>query len=167
MKCPYCGHAEDRVVDSRTAKEGEAIRRRRQCLKCQKRYTTYEQIEESTPFIVKRDGRREQFDRRKIQLGVQKACEKRPVSVEDIERMVNAVERYVSECGKPEIRSSELGEQVMANLHELDQVAYVRFASVYRQFKDVNEFTQEIQRLAKNGKKKLTVNGARAGSRAR
>lgn len=154
MKCPYCEHQEDRVVDSRMAQEGRAIRRRRECLKCHKRYTTYEHIEDSTPFVMKRDGRREPFDRRKILGGVQRACEKRPVSVQQMEEVVDAIEKFASESGRQEMQSVELGERVMTALHELDDVAYVRFASVYRQFKDVNEFTLEVQRLLKNGKKK-------------
>ncbi len=159
MKCPFCEHQEDRVVDSRMAQEGQAIRRRRQCLKCQKRYTTYEHIEESTPFVVKRDGRREPFDRRKILSGVQKACEKRPVSVEQMERVVDEIEKAASELGRQEIQSADLGELVVTRLHDLDEIAYVRFASVYRQFKDVNEFTREIQRMTKNGKKKTVKVG--------
>lgn len=161
MKCPFCSHQEDRVVDSRMAQEGQAIRRRRQCLKCQKRYTTYEHIEESTPFVVKRDGRREPFDRRKILSGVQKACEKRPVSVDQMERVVDEIEKSVSELGQQEIQSADLGELVVSRLHGLDEIAYVRFASVYRQFKDVNEFTREIQRMTKNGKKKVGAGGSR------
>ena len=159
MKCPFCEHQEDRVVDSRMAQEGQAIRRRRQCLKCQKRYTTYEHIEESTPFVVKRDGRREPFDRRKILSGVQKACEKRPVSVEQMERVVDEIEKAASELGRQEIQSADLSELVVTRLHDLDEIAYVRFASVYRQFKDVNEFTREIQRMTKNGKKKTVKVG--------
>lgn len=147
MKCPFCGHQEDKVMDSRPSKGGSAIRRRRECLKCQKRFTTYEQIEEILPMVVKRDGRREPFDRLKIVAGVRKAVEKRPVSSEKIEALVDDIENALMERAAKEINSTEVGEMVMNRLKELDDVAYVRFASVYRQFKDINAFMDEVKRL--------------------
>ncbi|MBI2066519.1 MAG: transcriptional repressor NrdR [Deltaproteobacteria bacterium] len=153
MKCPFCSHSETRVVDSRLAKEGEAIRRRRECEKCHKRFTTYEHVEETFPAIIKKDGRREPYDRHKILAGLQKACEKRPVSTERIEEAADQIEREIQELGKKEIPSSEIGERVMRELHRMDQVAYVRFASVYREFKDLNEFMNELSGLLKKGKR--------------
>jgi transcriptional repressor NrdR len=147
MKCPFCGHQEDKVMDSRPSKGGSAIRRRRECLKCEKRFTTYEQIEEILPMVVKRDGRREPFDRLKIVAGVRKAVEKRPVSSEKIESLVDDIETSLMERAAKEINSTEVGEMVMNRLKELDDVAYVRFASVYRQFKDINAFMDEVKRL--------------------
>ncbi len=147
MKCPFCGHQEDKVMDSRPSKGGAAIRRRRECLKCEKRFTTYEQIEEILPMVVKRDGRREPFDRLKIVAGVRKAVEKRPVSSEKIEALVDDIENVLMERAAKEINSTEIGEMVMNRLKELDDVAYVRFASVYRQFKDINAFMDEVKKL--------------------
>ncbi len=147
MKCPFCGHQEDKVMDSRPSKGGAAIRRRRECLKCEKRFTTYEQIEEILPMVVKRDGRREPFDRLKIVAGVRKAVEKRPVSSEKIEALVDDIENALMERAAKEINSTEVGEMVMNRLKELDDVAYVRFASVYRQFKDINAFMDEVKKL--------------------
>ncbi|HJT24287.1 MAG TPA: transcriptional regulator NrdR [bacterium] len=147
MKCPFCGHQEDKVMDSRPSKGGAAIRRRRECLKCEKRFTTYEQIEEILPMVVKRDGRREPFDRLKIVAGVRKAVEKRPVSSEKIEALVDDIENALMERAAKEINSTEIGEMVMNRLKELDDVAYVRFASVYRQFKDINAFMDEVKKL--------------------
>jgi transcriptional repressor NrdR len=147
MKCPYCGHPEDRVMDSRPSKGGSAIRRRRECMKCQKRFTTYEQIEEIMPMVVKRDGRREPFDRLKIIAGVRKALEKRAVSAEKIEGMVDDIEMILQERAAKEINSTEIGEMVIRRLQDVDDVAYVRFASVYRQFKDINAFMDEVKRL--------------------
>jgi transcriptional repressor NrdR len=147
MKCPFCGHQEDKVMDSRPSKGGSAIRRRRECLKCEKRFTTYEQIEEILPMVVKRDGRREPFDRLKIVAGVRKAVEKRPVSSEKIEALVDDIENALMERAAKEINSTEIGEMVMNRLKELDDVAYVRFASVYRQFKDINAFMDEVKKL--------------------
>lgn len=147
MKCPFCGHQEDKVMDSRPSKGGSAIRRRRECLKCQKRFTTYEQIEEILPMVVKRDGRREPFDRLKIVAGIRKAVEKRPVSSEKIEALVDDIENTLMERAAKEINSTEIGEMVMNRLKELDDVAYVRFASVYRQFKDINAFMDEVKKL--------------------
>jgi transcriptional repressor NrdR len=151
MRCPYCGHLEDRVVDSREAQDGQATRRRRECLGCNRRFTTYERIEEVLPQVVKKDGRREPFDRAKIVEGVAIACQKRPVSAEQIQALVTSVERSLQELGEKEIRTSAIGEAVMARLRELDEVAYVRFASVYRAFRDVGEFMTELAGLAKKG----------------
>ena len=149
MRCPYCGHLEDRVVDSREAQEGQATRRRRECLGCSRRFTTYERIEDVLPQVVKKDGRREAFSREKIVEGIATACQKRPVSAEQIEALVSGVERQVQELGEREIRSTVIGEAVMRRLRELDEVAYVRFASVYRAFRDVGEFMTELAGLAK------------------
>ena len=149
MRCPYCGHLEDKVVDSREAQEGLQTRRRRECLGCGRRFTTYERIEEILPSVVKKDGRREAFDRRKIAEGVRIACQKRPVSSEQIEALVAAVERRIAEAGEREVRSTAIGEAVMERLRALDEVAYVRFASVYRAFRDVGEFMTELAGLAK------------------
>ena len=147
MKCPFCGHQEDKVMDSRPSKGGSAIRRRRESHKCEKRFTTYEQIEEILPMVVKRDGRREPFDRLKIVSGVRKAVEKRPVSSEKIEALVDDIENALMERAAKEINSTEIGEMVMNRLKDLDDVAYVRFASVYRQFKDINAFMDEVKKL--------------------
>ncbi|MFQ5588049.1 MAG: transcriptional regulator NrdR [Nitrospiria bacterium] len=147
MQCPYCSSLEDKVVDSRLSKEGEVIRRRRECLQCRRRYTTYERIEDNLPMLVKKDGRREPFDRHKILSGLKKACEKRPVSVDQLESVVNRIEKAIQERGVNEIESHIVGEEVMRQLHALDQVAYVRFASVYREFKDVNQFMSELKSL--------------------
>ena len=147
MNCPFCGHSEDKVIDSREAAEGASIRRRRECLKCKRRYTTYERLEESPLLVVKRDGRRESFDRKKILSGVLKACEKRPVSLEKLEELVNELEREITREFDREVPAVEIGERVMRRLHELDEVAYVRFASVYRSFKDINEFLKELREL--------------------
>ncbi|HFB83914.1 transcriptional repressor NrdR [Thermosulfuriphilus ammonigenes] len=149
MKCPRCAHPETKVVDSRTTKDGVAIRRRRECLSCSHRFTTYERIEESLPMVVKKDGRREAFSRQKIIEGIKKACEKRPISMDEIEAFVNSLERELLERGEKEIPSAYIGERVMERLHEWDEVAYVRFASVYRQFKDVSEFIEQVQQLIK------------------
>ena len=149
MRCPYCGNLEDRVVDSREAQDGQATRRRRECAGCQRRYTTYERIEEVLPQVVKKDGRRETFDRAKIVEGVAIACQKRPVSAEQVQALVSAVERELQELGEKEIPTAVIGEAVMRRLRELDEVAYVRFASVYRAFRDVGEFMTELAELAK------------------
>ncbi len=148
MKCPFCGHSEDKVIDSREGKEGAVIRRRRECLKCLKRFTSYERIEEAMPVVIKKDGRREEFDRRKILHGLEKACEKRPISVESREAAVDSIEKKLLSSGAREVPSSQIGEELMAALKELDKVAYVRFASVYREFQDVNEFMQEVKALS-------------------
>ncbi|HEX5545396.1 MAG TPA: transcriptional regulator NrdR [Nitrospira sp.] len=148
MKCPFCDELEDKVVDSRMAKEGEVIRRRRECLGCKRRYTTYERVEEILPVVVKKDGRRESFDRNKILVGLKKACEKRPISIGTIEAVTDRIEKRVQEMGETELESRVVGEEVMKELHQLDQVAYVRFASVYREFKDIDQFMEELKTLA-------------------
>jgi transcriptional repressor NrdR len=148
VKCPFCDELEDKVVDSRMAKEGEVIRRRRECLGCKRRYTTYERVEEILPVVVKKDGRRESFDRNKILVGLKKACEKRPISIGTIEAVTDRIEKRIQEMGETEIESRIVGEEVMKELHQLDQVAYVRFASVYREFKDIDQFMDELKTLA-------------------
>jgi transcriptional repressor NrdR len=150
MKCPFCGNLEDKVIDSRTSKEGDAIRRRRECLKCGKRFTSYERVEDVVPMVVKKDGRREPFDRQKILRGLGKACEKRPVSVEFLEGIVDSIEKKLITLGVKEVQSTWVGEEVMSSLRELDKVAYVRFASVYRQFKDISELMNEVKTLFEN-----------------
>ena len=147
MKCPFCPRTDSKVIDSRTSKDGHIIRRRRECEGCAKRFTTYERVEEPLPVVVKKDGRREVFDRLKIANGVKKACEKRPVPMETVEAMVDNIERWAQEQGLSEISSADIGGRVMEALHPLDQVAYVRFASVYRSFKDINEFMTELSQL--------------------
>lgn len=154
MKCPFCDEIEDKVVDSRMAKEGEVIRRRRECLACKRRYTTYERVEESLPVVVKKDGRRESFDRAKILAGLKKACEKRPISIATIEAVADRIEKRVQEMGETEIQSRTVGEEVMRELHQLDQIAYVRFASVYREFKDIDQFMDELKTLARERQEK-------------
>lgn len=149
MKCPSCGHLEDKVIDSRSSKEGQAIRRRRECLKCQRRFTTYETVETTPLFVIKKDGRREAFSREKITNGLLRACEKRPISADKIKAIVDSVEADFLKQGVDEVRSSEIGEKVMEALHQLDEVAYVRFASVYRHFKDLNQFLEELRSLLK------------------
>lgn len=147
MKCPFCANAENKVIDSRISKDGKAIRRRRECLACGKRFTTYEVVEDILPMVVKKDGRREVFDRMKIRNGVMKACEKRPISMEAIEKIVENVEQACQEFQGEEVPSAVVGEKVMNELKALDGVAYVRFASVYRQFRDVGEFIAELKDL--------------------
>jgi len=153
MKCPFCDHAENKVIDSRISKDGKAIRRRRECLGCIKRFTTYEFVEDILPMVVKKDGRRETFDRTKIRNGVMKACEKRPISMESMEKIVENVEQACQEFQGEEIPSAVIGEKVMNELKALDGVAYVRFASVYRKFRDVGEFMTELKDLLSKGKK--------------
>ncbi len=153
MRCPFCNHIEDKVIDSRQSKDGDVIRRRRECLKCEGRFTSYERIEDVIPHVIKKDDRRESFDRQKILQGLEKACEKRPISFEKREELVKKIEKILQESGEKEIPSSFIGEQVMDGLREIDEVAYVRFASVYRQFKDIKEFIQEIKDIAYNKKK--------------
>jgi transcriptional repressor NrdR len=148
MRCPFCAHVEDRVVDSRETQDGQATRRRRECLSCGRRFTTYERIEEVLPAVVKKDGRREAFDRAKILHGLERACQKRPVAAEQIQALASAVERRLQECGEKEVASRTIGEALMAGLRELDPVAYVRFASVYRSFEDVGDFMSELAGLA-------------------
>ncbi len=147
MKGPHCGFSEDKVVDSRASKEGAAIRRRRECLQCSKRFTTYEYIERAPLIVVKKDGRREQYNRDKLLTGLIKACEKRPVSRAELDKLLDDVESDISGRFRNEVKSSELGNQVMERLHVLDEVAYVRFASVYRQFTDINQFMKEVKSL--------------------
>jgi len=147
MKCPFCGFENDKVVDSRESKEGESIRRRRECLKCEKRFTTYERIDEIPYMVVKKDGRREKFERQKVLAGLLRACEKRPISMGKMEQIVNEVEQFVIDSPERERTASELGEQIMNNLKQIDKVAYIRFASVYRDFKDVGEFHSELESL--------------------
>ncbi len=147
MKCPYCGDTEDKVIDSRMSGEGTSIRRRRECLKCGKRFTTYEYIEETPLMVVKRDGTRQRFDRERIKKGIIKACEKRPISMEKIEDIVDEIEREVQRKTDREIKSTDIGNLVMDKLYNLDEVAYVRFASVYRRFKDVSHFMQELKKF--------------------
>lgn len=154
MKCPFCDDLEDKVVDSRMAKEGQVIRRRRECLSCKRRYTTYERVEESLPMVVKKDGRREPFDRQKILSGITKACEKRPISVSTIEAVTDRIEKRIQEMGETELSSNAIGEEVMRELHNIDQVAYVRFASVYREFKDIDQFMDELKVLARERREK-------------
>jgi transcriptional repressor NrdR len=147
MKCPYCAHLGDKVVDSRESKEGEVIRRRRECLGCGKRFTSYERIDEIPYMVVKKDGTRERFDRPKLIAGLLKACEKRPVSVAAVETVADRVEAALQERSEKEIATSEIGTLVMEDLKRLDKVAYVRFASVYRHFRDINEFANELKEL--------------------
>ena len=147
MKCPYCGHLEDKVVDSRAAKDGSSIRRRRECLNCEKRFTSYEKIEDVQPMVVKKDGRRERFDNDKIRRGIVRACEKRPISTSEIDGIVEDVEQTVQNRAEKEVPSRVIGEMVMDRLVKLDGVAYVRFASVYRDFRDINEFLKEVRGL--------------------
>jgi len=147
MRCPVCGHPESKVLDSRPTEGGSVIRRRRECLACGRRFTTHEKVEESPLVVVKKDGRREAFDRRKILDGVLRACEKRPVSLASIEGLAADVEREIRGSGEGEVASKRIGELVMERLRELDEVAYVRFASVYRQFKDINRFLEELEKL--------------------
>jgi transcriptional repressor NrdR len=154
MKCPYCGYLENKVVDSRLNKESTITRRRRSCLACNQRFTTYERLEVMMPVLVKKDGRREVWDRQKMIIGLEKACEKRPVSCDDIDAFVDEIEKKLQDLGLKEVSSQVVGEWVMEGLPSLDEVAYVRFASVYRQFKDVSEFVDELKTLigARNSK---------------
>ncbi len=151
MKCPFCSHDDTRVVDSRLGKEGNNIRRRRECIGCERRFTTYERVEETLPLVIKKDGRREAFDRQKIISGIQRACEKRPVSIATIEKVVDKMEVTLHESGEKEVAASRIGEAIMESLQALDEVAYVRFASVYRQFRDINEFMSELTDILAKG----------------
>ncbi len=153
MRCPFCQNMDDRVIDSRLSKDGDMIRRRRECSHCQRRFTTYERVEETLPLVIKKDGRRETFDRGKILAGLQRACEKRPISVEVLEKLIDRIEQRLQDAGEREVHSREIGEQIMQQLQNLDEVAYVRFASVYRSFKDVNEFMNEVKELLEKGQK--------------
>ncbi len=147
MRCPFCDSLDNKVVDSRLSKDGEAIRRRRECLKCERRFTTYEHVEQVQPMVIKKDGRREALDLQKILAGLKRACEKRPVSVDVLDEIAHRIEKKFQENGKTEIPSQAIGEEVMSELHRLDRVAYVRFASVYREFKDLNQFMDELKAL--------------------
>lgn len=152
MKCPFCLYDESKVVDSRPTEEGQAIRRRRECIKCNKRFTTYEKIEEIPLIVVKKGGYSQSYDRNKLLNGIIKSCEKRPVSINDIERIVDDIEKSLSNSLEREVTSVELGEMVMNKLKDIDEVSYVRFASVYRQFKDVNSFMDELKKLLDEGR---------------
>jgi transcriptional repressor NrdR len=147
MKCPFCGELDNKVIDSRVSKDGSVIRRRRECIICTRRFTTYEHIEEIPIMIIKKDGRREVFNREKVGVGIRKACQKLDISMNVIEEFIDELERDLREIGEKEIPSHDIGEQVMAKLHELNDIAYVRFASVYREFKDVNDFVSELKSL--------------------
>ncbi len=152
MKCPYCGKIDNKVIDSRLSKDARTIRRRRECLGCERRFTTYEKLEDVLPMVVKKDGRREPFSREKIISGIRLACQKRPVSMSTIEEFVDSLEVYFQELGKKETDSSEIGEKVINELKEWDEVAYVRFASVYRRFKDISQFMAELEDILKEKK---------------
>jgi transcriptional repressor NrdR len=149
MKCPFCGCIENKVIDSRLSLAGEVTRRRRECNECERRYTTYERIELALPLVIKKDRSREPFDREKLLAGIRRACVKRPVAWEKIDKLVSDVEKEIAETGEKEVASAKVGELVMTGLRELDQVAYVRFASVYRSFKDIHEFMAELSELLK------------------
>jgi transcriptional repressor NrdR len=153
LRCPFCQHVDDRVIDSRLSKDGDMIRRRRECAHCLRRFTTYERVEETLPLVIKKDGRREPFDRGKILAGLKRACEKRPISVTVLEKLVDRIEQHLQDSGDREVHSRDIGEQIMQELQSLDEVAYVRFASVYRSFRDVNEFMQEVKELLEKGQK--------------
>jgi transcriptional repressor NrdR len=152
MKCPFCHETDNRVIDSRLSKDSNMIRRRRECNRCARRFTTYERVEEMMPLVVKKDGRRENYDRTKIVNGLRRACEKRPVSIDTVEAVADRIERNLQERGEKEIPASVIGEALMRELHDIDQVAYVRFASVYRSFKDIGEFMAELEDLIKERK---------------
>src|SRR5579884_3668881 len=163
MKCPFCSHENDKVVDSRESKEGESIRRRRECLQCGKRFTTYERIDEIPYMVVKKDGRREKFERQKVLNGLLRACEKRPIPMGHLEEIVDEAENFVIDSPERERKTSEIGELIMSRLRRYDKVAYVRFASVYLDFKDVKEFMQELQHLL--NAKESTPKGAKSGAK--
>ena len=167
MKCPFCRDLENKVIDSRLSKEGDIIRRRRECLRCERRFTTYERVEEMLPMIVKKDGRREVYDRMKVIAGLKKACEKRPVSMEAIELNADRIERVLQERGEKEVSSSVIGESIMRALYDLDKVAYVRFASVYRSFEDVNEFMRELKDLIQTSREEPSKKPPRPKGKAR
>jgi transcriptional repressor NrdR len=165
MKCPFCGFENDKVVDSRESKEGESIRRRRECLKCEKRFTTYERIDEIPYMVVKKDGRREKFERQKILAGVLRACEKRPISMGKMEQIVNEVEQFVVDSPERERTTSEIGERIMERLKQIDKVAYIRFASVYRDFKDVDEFRSELEQLLSTKEERQKAGKSKTGAK--
>ncbi|MEM7433508.1 MAG: transcriptional regulator NrdR [Myxococcota bacterium] len=147
MRCPYCGTLDNRVIDSRLSQAGEVTRRRRECEKCGRRYTTYERVEQMLPLVIKNDGRRQPYDRNKLLAGLRRACVKRPISAEALERLLSQVERWMADTGEQEVSATQLGDQVLVELRDLDQVAYVRFASVYRDFQDVSQFLEELTKL--------------------
>lgn len=150
MRCPFCGFHESKVLDSRPADDGNAVRRRRECIQCVKRFTTYEKVDEVPLIVVKKDGKRQVFDRNKVLNGIIKSCEKRPITILQMEAIVDEIEKDLRNSMESEVTSDIIGEKVMENLKDIDEVAYVRFASVYRQFKDVNNFIQELEKLLKN-----------------
>jgi transcriptional repressor NrdR len=150
MKCPFCAHSEDKVIDSRESKEGDAIRRRRQCLACERRFTTYEKIDEIPYMVVKKDGRREKFERQKVLNGLIKACEKRPISISKLAAIVDHIEGRIADSPERELSTTTVGEILMDELRQLDKIAYVRFASVYRDFQDEQAFLSELQNLLRN-----------------
>ena len=154
MKCPFCSNIDNKVIDSRLNRDGRTIRRRRECIECERRFTTYEKLEDVLPMVVKKDGRREPFNREKIISGIKNACQKRPISITNIDEFVDTLEVYFQDIGRKEIESKEVGERVISRLKEWDEVAYVRFASVYRQFKDINEFMAELEGMLKARKDK-------------
>lgn len=156
MKCPFCSHVESKVIDSRVSTAADVTRRRRECEECERRFTTYERVEEVLPLLVKRDGRREMFDRQKLLSGMRKACEKRPISLEQIETTVDQIEREFIDSGDKEVPATVVGERVMAKLRKLDDIAYVRFASVYRSFRDLDEFRAELEKLANDRAPRVT-----------
>lgn len=169
MKCPFCSSLENRVIDSRLSREGDVTRRRRECSRCERRFTTYERVEEILPLIVKKDGRREAYDRLKVIAGLRKACEKRPVSSETIEEIADRIERFLQSRGDKEVLSAVVGEEVMRQLYDLDEVAYVRFASVYRSFQDLDAFMRELKELIEerggaDGRKTRQRHGRRLGA---
>jgi len=157
MKCPYCGETDNKVIDSRMSKDGNVIRRRRECIACTRRFTTYEHIEEVPIMIIKKDNRREVFNREKVRSGISKACEKRNISMNTIEEHIDELERDLREMGEKEIPAHIIGEKIMAILHQIDDVAYVRFASVYREFKDVNDFVSELKTLLNSQQNKKNI----------
>jgi transcriptional repressor NrdR len=159
MKCPFCTDIENKVIDSRMSKDGQVIRRRRECLECGRRFTTYERIEEVLPLVIKKDARREPFDRMKIIIGLKKACEKRPISITTLEKVADKIETRIQESGEKEIPSSIIGEAIMIELFQLDHVAYVRFASVYRSFKDAHQFMEELRDLLQRQKEEARKQG--------
>jgi transcriptional repressor NrdR len=172
MKCPFCSAVENRVIDSRLSREGDVTRRRRECDRCQRRFTTYERVEEILPLVVKKDGRREIYDRQKVIVGLRKACEKRPISVTTLEEVADRIERFLQSRGEKEVSSAVIGEQVMRELYGLDKVAYVRFASVYRSFQDLDAFMRELKELIgrreeADGKRDRQRSQRRTGTSAR
>ncbi|HVJ08141.1 MAG TPA: transcriptional regulator NrdR [Acidisarcina sp.] len=166
MKCPYCGFAQDRVVDSRESKEADSIRRRRECERCEKRFTTYERIDEIPYMVVKKDGRRERFERQKVLSGLLRACEKRPVSASKLETIVDETEAYLVDSPERERSTTAIGELIMDRLKAIDTVAYIRFASVYRDFKDVREFKEELEQLLNTKEQPGAAGRKKTGSKA-